>query len=550
MIRKKIYRQILFYVLFALFICWTVIEPEIHLSVKYGCLIILFVFLIHSLVEKRHLYKKLAVKYKNQSDLLNSIFMNCPDLIYMKDSDLRYIDCNPVMKKMLCIDNESSIAKKTDFDFYSKETADTIRSYDKKVIDNAGIVSYKIEKQMFNGETKIYDSLLAPIVKKDEISGVLGILRDVTTVEQLKERILIQNAQLNSILDNIPFMLYMKDLEGRVITCNSRVEKNIGISREKLIGLPSTNIYVENNAEKIKQEDEQVIKTKQALIIEVQSSTYTNTPVWYEVPKSPILDINNDIIGIIVIVKNIDSEKRREEQERILMSTITHDLKTPTNAQITAMDILLKETLGKLNDDQREIIQHSKNSNVYMKNMISTLIAAYKSEIQSIILEPQTFDYEDLVKTTIQELSMLAYTKNQNLVLESSLKDNMVTADKLQLKRAMINLIANAITYGFENTNIVISLKEVDENVSFDVTNNSHFIPQEKLAEIFEKFKTNVNAKFEKASTGLGLYLSKKIITKHNGQMRAQSFENQTCIFGFTVPRVFKEEKSQSKTTY
>ena len=214
------------------------------------------------------------------------------------------------------------------------------------------------------------------------------------------------------------------------------------------------------------------------------------------------------------------------------------------------MDILLKETLGKLNDDQREIIQHSKNSNVYMKNMISTLIAAYKSEIQSIILEPQTFDYEDLVKTTIQELSMLAYTKNQNLVLESSLKDNMVTADKLQLKRAMINLIANAITYGFENTNIVISLKEVDENVSFDVTNNSHFIPQEKLAEIFEKFKTNVNAKFEKASTGLGLYLSKKIITKHNGQMRAQSFENQTCIFGFTVPRVFKEEKSQSKTTY
>ena len=48
--------------------------------------------------------------------------MNCPDLIYMKDSDLRYIDCNPVMKKMLCIDNESSIAKKTDFDFYSKET--------------------------------------------------------------------------------------------------------------------------------------------------------------------------------------------------------------------------------------------------------------------------------------------------------------------------------------------------------------------------------------------------------------------------------------------
>lgn len=225
--------------------------------------------------------------------------MNCPDLIYMKDSDLRYIDCNPVMKKMLCIDNESSIAKKTDFDFYSKETANTIRSYDKKVIDNAGIVSYKIEKQMFNGETKIYDSLLAPIVKKDEISGVLGILRDVTTVEQLKERILIQNAQLNSILDNIPFMLYMKDLEGRIITCNSRVEKSIGISREKLIGLPSTNIYVEHNAEKIKQEDQQVIKTKQALILEVQSSTYTNTPVWYEVTKSPILDINNDIIVLL-----------------------------------------------------------------------------------------------------------------------------------------------------------------------------------------------------------------------------------------------------------
>ena len=102
--RKQAPRQTLFYFLFTLFIIWIIVEPTIQLEYKDGCFIILLVILIHSHIDKKHLYRKVVEKYQNQTNLLNSIFMNCPDLIYRKDKNLRYIDCNPVMKKMLSID--------------------------------------------------------------------------------------------------------------------------------------------------------------------------------------------------------------------------------------------------------------------------------------------------------------------------------------------------------------------------------------------------------------------------------------------------------------
>lgn len=513
------------------------LDPRLPLGAEDGSLLVLFVILIHSWIEKQYLLKKLSIEVENQTELITNLFKHCPDLIYHKDSKLRYRECNTVMKKMLNIEEGQSLVNKTDFDLMPKETAEIIRKYDKSVIDKGQVVSYKIEKKNIQGETKIYDTLLAPLQENDEIIGVLGIMRDITQMEQLKEKILIQNAQLNGILDNIPFMIYMKDTKGRFITGNKLLEDAVGKKKEDIVGCRAQDIYLSSYAEQIEQEDAQVINEKKSLFVEKQVDSIRNKMEWYRVIKSPIINDNNDVIGIIVVVKNIDDEKEIESQKETLVATLTHDLKTPTNAQMTAMKILLSESLGSLNDDQKEMLQQTLNSNIYMSNMISTILATYKAESREKKLKYSEFDFFELVNSTCKEISNLAMTKNQNLILKSEMKDTKVFADELQIKRAFMNLVSNAITYGYENTDIEIKIEDKDEVTMCNVTNKSRYIPAEKLKEMFEKFKTSAGAKFNKASTGLGLFLSKKIINAHNGEIHANSTEDEICTFGFSIPK-------------
>ena len=239
MISKKLHREILFYTIFLVFTVWTISEPNNHLSYKDACLIVLFLFLSQSWIEKKFLYSKLAIKYKNQIELLNNLFLNCPDLVYRKDANLRYKDCNPIMRKMLNLNEKERIFNKTDYDFYPRKTAKIIRYYDKQVLESGKIVSYKIEKKQPNGENKIYDTLLAPVTDKGTITGVVGILRDSTQVEALKEKMFIQNAQMESILNNMPYIIYMKDCNSNLIFGNKILENKTGKQQNQLIG---TNI--------------------------------------------------------------------------------------------------------------------------------------------------------------------------------------------------------------------------------------------------------------------------------------------------------------------
>lgn len=534
MIFSKKFRRFLFFPLFCFAIIFVISLMEHHnISFKDGIICVLFIFFIHNWLNKKYLLNQISNKYINQKKLLKNIFMHCHDLIYQKDPDSKYIDCNPYMREMLNISQTENLTGKTDFDFFPENTAEILRKYDKKVIEDKQVISFKIEKKLPEKETKIYETLLSPVIEKDNIKGIIGIMRDITQLEQLREQALIQNAQLNSILNNVPFVIYLKDLEGKIITGNKKLAENFNLPIEEIKGLKPAESFFKEIADEIQKEDAIVITEKRGISVNIK----LKGEHWFNITKAPIFNSKNDVIGIIVHARNIDDEKKLEAQKETLVATLTHDLKTPTNAQTRAMNILLDESLGPLNEDQKDIIQMTLESNIYMLNMISTILETFKSDSESPILKIDSFDFVELVNTTCKEVSNLADAKKQNIILKSNIKNPIISADKLQVKRAIMNLVSNAITYGFEKTDIEVTLDEDENSTKFDIKNSARYISEENINEIFEKYKTSENARFNKASTGLGLYLSKQIIKGHKGEIHASSTKDETCIFGFSLPK-------------
>lgn len=235
-----------------------------------------------------------------------------------------------------------------------------------------------------------------------------------------------------------------------------------------------------------------------------------------------------------MLLKNTEQEKIIETHNEAFAATLTHDLKTPVIAQIRSLELLLGGAFGELNKEQKEMLSGTLESCKYMHTMISDILSAYKYENGDVRLINMDFDFYALVKECCVELTSAAQSKGQTITLKSSSRAPFIYGDRAQLKRAVMNLISNSISHGYENSEITAVIEETKEGTAFVSINECPDIPGEILDKVFEKYATGA-AKFNKVGTGPGLYLSQRIISAHLGSMTAKS-ENNHTTFGFIVP--------------
>lgn len=249
------------------------------------------------------------------------------------------------------------------------------------------------------------------------------------------------------------------------------------------------------------------------------------------------------ILGITILLyfRNIDlsnkikNEREVEKHKQSFLATLVHDLKTPTNAQINTLKLLKNGTFGQLTTEQYHMIELTHDSCRYMSDLIGTIMETYNCDYGNLHLQKSIFDISELITELCESVKTLAMYNHQQIKFSMN-QSCCIYADKLQIKRVLQNLLSNAITYGFKNTIIEINLITNKNSIEISVKNISRQIPKNELATIFDKFKKTNFSNFNKASTGLGLYLSKQIINLHNGKIYAKSLNDGTCIFGFRIP--------------
>lgn len=238
----------------------------------------------------------------------------------------------------------------------------------------------------------------------------------------------------------------------------------------------------------------------------------------------------------IKLTINIKKEHEHNKLKQSFLATLVHDLKTPTYAQLNTLKMLNNETFGTLTNEQHEMIMLTQNSCKYMSDLIGTIMTTYTYDNGEVQLDKGNFDIVQLIQDISEELKSLSEHNNQEIEFRKECSQCIINADKLQIKRVLSNLIGNAITYGFDNTIITINLKLKNNNIEISIKNISKQIPEKELITIFDRYKKTQYARYNKTGNGLGLYLSKRIIELHKGNIYAKSFDDGTCIFGFNIP--------------
>jgi two-component system NarL family sensor kinase len=226
-----------------------------------------------------------------------------------------------------------------------------------------------------------------------------------------------------------------------------------------------------------------------------------------------------------------------KRQRDTYISTLNHDLKIPTIAQIRALELLLDESMGSINHAQKEILNSTLDSCRYMYEMLSTITNTYKYENKDFELNKENFEITEFIHECFGISNENFKQKNVNIILHSNNLLINIFADKLQLKKAFKNLINYCASNIYENSTLICNIRKSHnhETVFISIVFQSPYLSVEKLKNMFNMYTTPTE-KMDKVGSGLGLYLAKQIIEAHSGEITISSNENNLCMYNIKLP--------------
>lgn len=231
----------------------------------------------------------------------------------------------------------------------------------------------------------------------------------------------------------------------------------------------------------------------------------------------------------MLVITNYTNQREIDSLKEDFVATLTHDLKVPIIAESNMLEFFLQEKFGTLNDKQKEALENMKASNKELLDLVQIVLETYRLKEDEIDLNLEKISVKKFLNIVADEMTYIAQKTNNKIVVIVP-EDYDIKIDFLHFKRVLKNLVNNAILYGKSNTDIEIMAKITNDNSQITVKDYGKGISPEDIEKIFNKY-FSASKKFRKIGTGLGLYLSRKIVEAHGGKLGVESQEGEYTKF-------------------
>jgi len=237
--------------------------------------------------------------------------------------------------------------------------------------------------------------------------------------------------------------------------------------------------------------------------------------------------------------KEISQLKAMEKYRKEYIGNISHELKTPLFSILGYVSTLADGGLDDPDINQKYLEKSEKNINRLI-SIVNELDEINQLESGEIKLEKTVFNLKELFEDAIESLEYRANKKNIKIYYAKKYEQSIhVFADRNQIQKLIINLMVNAIKYGFSNTGKVkISFFDMDDKILVEITDNGPGISKDDLGRIFERFyRTDKARNREQGGSGLGLAIVKHIVEAHKQTISTRSTIGIGTTFGFTLEK-------------
>ncbi|MGA9480069.1 MAG: ATP-binding protein [Desulfobacterales bacterium] len=331
----------------------------------------------------------------------------------------------------------------------------------------------------------------------------------------------------------LPTAIAVFDLEGKVEVSTETADRHFGLKPGVLVSDLGYE-WLLSLTRKALEEDRIVERDPKNGYVQqfVDNCEYFFQPMVVPIPVGPE---RREPTGVALILKDVTQVHEQQEMKRGVVSTVSHQLKTPLTSLRMSIHLLLEERIGSLNEKQIELLMVARDDSERLVGILNDLldISRIESGKSRLALEPAT--PRALVRDAMEPFLVDAKDKGVTVVnnVSDDLPEVMVDAEKI--RHVFANLLSNAFRFTGPGGSVTIRAKQEQDRVAFLVEDTGKGIPEEELKHLFEQFY-RAPGQDEKSGVGLGLAIAKGIVRAHGGDVGAESVAGKGATFRFTLP--------------
>ena len=488
--------------------------------------------------------KKFEKRIVYEQELLQSLLDNIPDSIHFKDEKNRFIKVNKAKARYFNVRPEDMIGK-TDFDFLSDEEAMRVFSDDLKLMKTGRAIVNKIEK-ITDSKGRKHLVSVTKIPRYDQngrIIGTMGISRDLSKLQKAKDEIKKSEENYRLLTETSADGIITINNLGKIVYVNPSFESMCMKGKGELTNslfrehLSDESIYLFQQffleARKLKNKIENIE-------LEIVRDDGSLVPV--EINISPIRK-NSDFSGLICMVRDISERKKVENELRKsehlkteFMNIAAHELKSPVTPIKGYLDLIIHDE--ETNDKIKNWAKISLRNSERLLRLVDDILDVARLNSDTMRFEMETVDMTNLLGEIVEDMRTCVEEKNIKFVTNIPKVLPQVMGDRSRLLQSFRNIIGNAVKFTDKGM-ISVEAKKEDHSILVTIEDTGIGVSNGEVKKIFTKFyQAYTGNDRNNEGTGLGLFICKEIVEKHNGKIWAESELKKGSKFFIKIPHL------------
>jgi PAS domain S-box-containing protein len=390
-----------------------------------------------------------------------------------------------------------------------------------KIIDNARRLRHKLP---LNPELDGSDEIKELDSAFHEMSRALKIEQEQLSASESRNR---------AFIEGVPIGLLSLDPNGKIEIANLTVASMFEADPKSLIGRNISSLFV--IGELSAQDYWTHLKTTACnSTVEVIARTTNGKEFAVEVKLAVEKSGQKSSLASIA---NVQEKYELTKLRQSVLAVVSHELRTPLTSIAGFLKLVTLGSFGNVSDELKRQAEGAQQSSNRLISLVNDILDLEKLESTASSLKKAPCQLNMIFEESFNSVSIIAKTRGIELRLSPSTCALEIIGDSARIVQVMINLLANAIKFSPDKSDITVNWKQHGGFVTISVQDKGPGIPKEYQKIIFERFQQvshfNVNSS---GGTGLGLPICKTIVEQHGGEIGVQSSTGSGSTFWFTLP--------------
>lgn len=411
------------------------------------------------------------------------------------------------------------------------------------------------------GRVRWFEMRSEPVIEENgKVIRLIGTDTEITLRRQIEQHAKEREALLNTILENLPVGILIKDRDLRFESANRTFLDWYGVELDQLRGKHNDEIddfQTDVDYDLVRQQEFQVLETGRNIERLSSRKFADGQPHVVRITKFPIHDehgaiakigsVSVDLTEQIEIQEELKAANRRldaaNRAKSEFLAHMSHELRTPLNSVIGFSEMMKTETLGSMgNPIYVDYAGHIVDSASHLLNVINDILDISKIEAGEFELDESEVNLQLLITDAMTLSSSKAMGKTVNVSSDVPTEIPKLLCDERMIKQVVINLLSNALKFTPDGGEIVVTAKcDPDRHVLLSVRDTGIGMSEQDIPRALQPFEqVRHSAKLTHMGTGLGLSLSKKMVELHGGEL----FINSQIGMGTAVTIMFPEDRT------